>query len=66
MNTKQIKIGEKKDTNKIYWNSGNGVGSTKVIITIKVRIFDIEIETDVYIVGKEDFKDFILGIDTII
>lgn len=45
--------------------SVNGVGTTKGLITIKVKIFDIEKEMDVYIIEKEDFEDFIIGIDMV-
>lgn len=61
-----IKIkGEKNDVNKIYLKSVNGVGSTKGLITIKIRIFDIEEEMDVYIVKEKTFQDFIIGLDMI-
>lgn len=61
-----IKIkGEKNDANKIYLKSVNGVGPTKGLITIKIRIFDIEKEMDVYIVEEKNFQDFIIGLDMI-
>lgn len=61
-----IKIkGEKNDINKIYLKSVNGVGPTKGLITIKIRIFDIEKEMDVYIVEEKNFQDFIIGLDMI-
>lgn len=43
----------------------NDVGTTKGLITIKVKIFDIEKEMDVYIVKEEDFQEFIIGLDMI-
>lgn len=45
--------------------SVNGVGPTKGLITIKIRIFDIEKEMDVYIVEEKNFQDFIIGLDMI-
>lgn len=43
----------------------NGVGTTKGLITIKIKIFDTEKEMDVYIVEEENFQDFIIGLDMI-
>lgn len=63
INAKLVRIKEKKnDVNKIYLKSVNGVGTTKGLITIKVKIFDIEKEMDVYIIEEEDF---IIGLDMI-
>lgn len=45
--------------------SVNGVGPTKGLITIKIRILDIEKEMDVYIVEEKNFQDFIIGLDMI-
>lgn len=39
------------------------MGTTKGLITIKVKKFDIEKEMDVYIVKEEDFQEFIIGLD---
>lgn len=41
------------------------MGPTKGLITIKIRILDIEKEMDVYIVEEENFQDFIIGLDMI-
>lgn len=38
---------------------------TKGLITTKVKIFDIEEYIDVFIVEKEDFEDFLIGLDII-
>lgn len=66
INSRLIKIeGKKNDVNKIYLKSVNGVGTTKGLITIKIQIFDIEKEMDVYIVEEENFQDFIIGLDMI-
>ncbi|GBP25751.1 hypothetical protein EVAR_12231_1 [Eumeta japonica] len=52
----------------------NGVKKTDGLITIKVKIFDLEEEVDVHIVENEedvhiveneDFDDFIIGLDMI-
>lgn len=43
----------------------NGVKKTDGLITIKIKIFDLEDEVDVYIVENEDFDDFIIGLDII-
>ena len=42
----------------------NGENKTDGLITIKIKIFKIEEEMDVYII-KEDFGDFIIGLDMI-
>lgn len=47
----------------MYLNSPNGAETIKWFITIKVKIFDIEKETDLYIVEKDDFEDFMILID---
>lgn len=39
--------------------------TTKGLITIKIKIFDIEKEINVYIVEEENFQDFIIGVDMI-
>lgn len=38
---------------------------TNGLITIRIKIFNIEKKVDVYIVEREDFQDFILGLDLI-
>ena len=43
----------------------NGVKKTDGLITIKIKIFEIEEEMDVYIIKEEDFDDFIIGLDMI-
>ena len=43
----------------------NGVKKTDGLITIKIKIFEIEGEMDVYIIKEEDFDDFIIGLDMI-
>lgn len=44
----------------------NGVKKTKGLITIKVKIFDLEKKVDVYIVDGKEFKyDFLIGLDMI-
>ena len=43
----------------------NGVKKTVGLITIKIKIFEIEEEMDLYIIKEEDFDDFIIGLDMI-
>lgn len=66
INSKLIKINkETKDINKICLKTANGVTQTKGLITIKLKIFEIEEYVDVFIIEKEDFKGFIIGLDII-
>lgn len=66
INSKLIKIMEgKKDVNRVYLRSVYGVKSTKGLITIKIKILDIEKKVDVFIIEREDFEDFIIGLDMI-
>lgn len=44
----------------------NGVKKTKGMINIKIKIFDIEENMDVYIIDEENFKnEFLIGLDII-
>lgn len=66
INSKLIKIKNKtKDVNKILLKTVNGVTQTKGLVTIKVRIFNIEKYIDVYIIERDDFEDFLIGLDII-
>lgn len=66
INSKWIKIKEtKEDVNKIFLKSVNGVNHTNGLVKLRIKIFDIEKEVDVYIVEREDFEDFIIGLDLI-
>lgn len=66
INSKWIKIKDnREDVNKIFLKSVNGVNHTNGLIRIKIKIFSIEKEVDVYIVEREDFEDFIIGLDLI-
>lgn len=66
INAKWVKINNnRKDVNKIFLKSVNGVKHTDGLVTIKIKILDIEGEVDVYIVEREDFEDFIIGLDMI-
>lgn len=38
---------------------------TKGLVTIKIKIFDIEEYIDVFITERDDFEDFIIGLDMI-
>lgn len=53
------------DINRVYLKTANGVKRTQGLITIKIKIFNIEKETDVHIVETEDFENFIIGLDMI-
>lgn len=56
---------KREDVNKIFIKTVNGVKSTNGLITIKVRIFDSEEEVDVFIVERDDFDEFLIGLDMI-
>lgn len=67
INSKLVKIKKEKseDINKIFLKTINGVTHTKGLITIKLKIFDIEKQVDVFIVERDDFEDFLIGLDII-
>lgn len=66
INPKLIKIEKKtEDVNKIFLKTVNGVTHTKGLVTIKIKIFDIEEYIDVFITERDDFEDFIIGLDMI-
>lgn len=68
INSKLIRL--KQDGKSEYGNTKlmtiNGVKKTIGLTTIKIKILDIEKQTDVYIVDGKDFKyDFLIGLDII-
>lgn len=66
INSRLVKVKEEKDNvNAAYMRTVNGVKKTDGLITIKIRIFEIEEEMDVYIVENKEFDDFIIGLDMI-
>ena len=66
MNAKLVRIiNQNEDKNKILVKTINGVKKTNGLVTIKIKIFDIEDEVDVFIVNTEDFEDFLIGLDMI-
>lgn len=66
INAKLVKtIGEKNDVNEIDLKTVNDVKKTNGLITIKIKIFEIEEDMDVYIIENEDFDDFMIGLDMI-
>jgi len=66
INAKLIKIiNQNEDKNKILIKTVNGVKKTNGLVTIKIKIFDIEEEVDVFIVDREDFEDFLIGLNMI-
>lgn len=60
-----IEKDNRKDVNKIFLKSVNDVNHTNGLVRIKIKIFNIEKEVDIYIVEREDFEDFIIGLDLI-
>lgn len=63
INSKWIKKkNNREDVNKIFLKSVNGVNHTNGLVKIRIKIFNIEKEVDVYIVEREDF---IIGLDLI-
>lgn len=66
INSKLVKIKKKtEDVNKIFLKTVNGVTQTKGLVTIKVKIFEKEEYMDVFIVERDDFEDFLIGLDII-
>lgn len=66
INSKWIKKRDnREDVNKILLKSVSGVNHTNGLVRIRIKIFNIEKEVDVYIVEREDFEDFIIGLDLI-
>lgn len=66
INSKLVKIKKKtEDVNKIFLKTVNGVTQTKGLVTIKVKIFEREEYIEVFIVERDDFEDFLIGLDII-
>lgn len=66
INAKLIKIiNNNKDKNKVQLKTISGVTLTKGLTKIKLKIFNIEKEVDVFIVENEDYHDFLIGLDII-
>jgi len=66
INAKLVKtINQNEDKNKLLIKTVNGVKKTDGLITIKIKIFDFEEEVDIFIVDREDFEDFLIGLDMI-
>lgn len=66
INSKWIKIKDnREDVNRILLKSVNGVNHTNGLIRIRIKILNIEKEVEVYVVEREDFEDFIIGLDLI-
>lgn len=66
INSKLVKLKQQtEDVNKIYLKTVNGVTQTKGLVTIKVKIFEKEEFIDVFIVERNDFEDFLIGLDII-
>jgi len=66
INSKWIKIKNiREDVNKIFLKFVNGVNHTNGLVRIRIKIFNIEKEVDIYVVERENFEDFIIGLDLI-
>lgn len=48
-----------------FLKSVNGVNHTNGLVRTKIKILNIEKEVEIYIVEREDFEDFIIGLDLI-
>ncbi|KAK9753329.1 hypothetical protein QE152_g3447 [Popillia japonica] len=67
INSKLIKLKEnKEDMNKVTLKTVNGVTQTNGLTTIKIKIFKIEKEVDVFIVKNDDFEDLEKEVDVFI
>lgn len=63
--TLNLKI-NKSDFKKAKLRTINGVNETDHLIKIKVKIFNIENDVDVFVIDNENFKyDFLIGLDLI-
>lgn len=67
INAKTLKLKvNKSDYNKAKLRTINGVNDTNHLIQLKVRIFNIEKDVDVFVIDNENFKfDFLIGLDLI-
>lgn len=67
INSKILKLkGKKNHSNNADLITINGVKKTSGLTTLKIKIYEIEKEVDVYIIDKENFKyDFLIGLDMI-
>lgn len=66
INARLVKIiNGKNDVNEISLRTISGVKKTSGLVTIRIKVFEIEEEMDVYIVENEDFDDFMIGLDMI-
>lgn len=65
INSKFLKIKEKKNTdNNVNLITINGVKKAEGLTTLKVKIFKIEKEVDIYIIDGYKY-DFLIGLDMI-
>lgn len=62
----KLKTENKENVQNISLLTINGVKITKGMITIKIKILDIEKEIDVYIIDEDNFEyEFLIGLDII-
>lgn len=68
INSKLLGIPREKfnNTKNVGLTTINGVKKTDGLVTLKIKIFEIEKDMDVFVVDKENFKyDFLIGLDCI-
>lgn len=68
INSKFLKFKTEKQSNKKSARllTINGAQKTKGMVTLKIKIFDIEKIVDIFVVNKDNFKyDFLIGLDMI-
>lgn len=68
INAKLLKIKQKNsdNTQRVNLKTINGVKKTKGMVTLKIKIYDIEKSMDIFIVDNKNFNyDFLIGLDCI-
>lgn len=62
----RLKKDSKNNCNNTNLITINGVKKTKGLVTIKIKIFNLEKKIDVYVIDGRNFKyDFLIGLDII-
>lgn len=58
--------GKRNNSNKAELRTSNGVKKTSGLTTLKIKIFELEKNVDVYIIDEQNFKyEFLIGLDMI-
>lgn len=69
INAKLLKIKNRQDTSNTHpvnLKTINGEKKTKGIITLKVKIYNVEEVMDIFVIDSENFHyDFLIGLDCI-